>query len=145
MTSPGGTTRSRQRAMLRTAMGPVIGAALEDPAVIEVMANPDGTLWLDRHGEGRIDTGECIEPTEAEGEEEREGHGRQVIPGLEEGAEGTSKQRYGVRDYVPAVPAQDAAHPDTGPGEHEHRSHECPADPFTQAPSHDRVDAPERQ
>ena len=66
MTSPGGTTRSRQRAMLRTAMGPVIGAALEDPAVIEVMANPDGTLWLDRHGEGRIDTGECIEPTEAE-------------------------------------------------------------------------------
>lgn len=66
MTNPGGTTRSRQRAMLRTAMGPVIGTALEDPAVIEVMANPDGMLWLDRHGEGRIDTGQCIAAAEAE-------------------------------------------------------------------------------
>lgn len=59
-------TRSRQRAMLRTAMGPVIGAALEDPAVVEIMANPDGTLWLDRHGEGRVDTGQRIPVAEAE-------------------------------------------------------------------------------
>ena len=66
MSTPCGATRSRQRAMLRTAMGPVIGAALEDPAVIEIMANPDGTLWLDCHGEGRIDTGQGIAPNEAE-------------------------------------------------------------------------------
>jgi type IV secretion system protein VirB11 len=43
--------------MLRTAMGPAIGAALADPGVIEVMVNPDGSLRLDRLGEGRVDTG----------------------------------------------------------------------------------------
>lgn len=59
-------TRSRQRAMLKTAMGPVIGAALEDPAVIEVMVNPDGCLWLDRHGDGRVATGDVIAPQETE-------------------------------------------------------------------------------
>ena len=32
----------RRRAMLRTAMGPTIAAALADPAVIEIMINPDG-------------------------------------------------------------------------------------------------------
>ncbi len=53
-------TRDRRRSMLRTAMGPVIAAALADPAVIEVMVNPDGRLWLDRHGQGRVDTGERI-------------------------------------------------------------------------------------
>jgi len=59
-------TRARQRAMLRTAMGPAIGAALSDPAVIEVMLNPDGRLWLDRHGQGRVDPGERLPPAEAE-------------------------------------------------------------------------------
>jgi type IV secretion system protein TrbB len=49
--------RGRRRAMLRTAMGPAIGAALADPGVIEVMVNPDGSLRLDRLGEGRVDTG----------------------------------------------------------------------------------------
>ena len=34
----------RKRAMLRTAMGPEVGAALADPHVIEVMVNPDGAL-----------------------------------------------------------------------------------------------------
>jgi type IV secretion system protein VirB11 len=62
----GQTTRDRQRAMLRTAMGPVIGAALRDPAVIEVMVNPDGRLWLDRHGEGRVDTAETVAAHEVE-------------------------------------------------------------------------------
>ena len=37
-------SHDRRRAMLRTAMGPVIAAALADPAVIEVMVNPDGSL-----------------------------------------------------------------------------------------------------
>jgi len=59
-------TRARQRAMLRTAMGPAIGAALADASVIEVMLNPDGRLWLDRHGQGRVDTGERLPPAEAE-------------------------------------------------------------------------------
>ncbi|MEO0419469.1 MAG: P-type conjugative transfer ATPase TrbB [Pseudomonadota bacterium] len=47
---------ARRRAMLRTAMGPTIAAALADPAVIEIMVNPDGALRLDRLGEGRIET-----------------------------------------------------------------------------------------
>jgi len=60
------TTLDRQRTMLRTAMGPAIATALADPAVIEVMVNPDGRLWIDRYGDGRIDTGERLEASEAE-------------------------------------------------------------------------------
>ena len=59
-------TRDRQRTMLRTAMGPAIASALADPAVIEVMVNPDGRLWLDRHGDGRVDTGQVLGSAEAE-------------------------------------------------------------------------------
>ena len=59
-------TRDRQRTMLRTAMGPAIASALDDAAVIEVMVNPDGRLWLDRHGDGRIDTGQALGLAEAE-------------------------------------------------------------------------------
>lgn len=58
--------QDRRRAMLRTAMGPAITTALADPAVIEVMVNPDGSLRLDRLGEGRIDTGKRLEPAEVE-------------------------------------------------------------------------------
>jgi type IV secretion system protein VirB11 len=47
-------------------MGPVIAAALADPAVIEIMVNPDGVLRLDRLGPGRIDTGEILEPAQVE-------------------------------------------------------------------------------
>ena len=59
-------TRDRRRAMLRTAMGPVIGAALLDPAVIEIMVNPDGVVRVDRRGTGRVSTGEQLTPAEAE-------------------------------------------------------------------------------
>jgi type IV secretion system protein VirB11 len=58
--------QDRRRAMLRTAMGPALATALADPAVIEVMVNPDGSLRLDRLGEGRIDTGKRLEPAEVE-------------------------------------------------------------------------------
>jgi type IV secretion system protein VirB11 len=61
-----GEAQHRRRAMLRTAMGPVIAAALADPTVIEVMVNPDGSLRLDRLGEGRVNTGERLEPAEIE-------------------------------------------------------------------------------
>jgi type IV secretion system protein VirB11 len=52
--------------MLRTAMGPTIAAALADPATQEVMVNPDGRLWIDRLGEGRIDSGTIYEPAQVE-------------------------------------------------------------------------------
>ncbi|MDF1719185.1 MAG: P-type conjugative transfer ATPase TrbB [Minwuia sp.] len=60
------TSEERRRAMLKTAMGPVIAQALGDPAVIEVMVNPDGKLWIDRLGEGRINIGVRIHPSETE-------------------------------------------------------------------------------
>jgi len=56
----------RRRAMLCTAMGPTIAAALADPAVIEIMVNPDGALRLDRLGEGRTDTGTRYDPAQVE-------------------------------------------------------------------------------
>lgn len=53
---PDTVSADRRRAMLRTAMGPAIAAALSDPRVIEIMVNPDGALRVDILGEGRIDT-----------------------------------------------------------------------------------------
>ena len=47
----------RKLEALRHALGPVVLAALDDPAVVEIMANPDGRIVLDRSGEGRCDTG----------------------------------------------------------------------------------------
>ena len=46
----GGESVGRRIRMLRTAMGPEIAAALADPEVVEVMLNPDGSLWVDRLG-----------------------------------------------------------------------------------------------
>ena len=56
----------RRIQMLRTAMGPLIAAALEDPDVVEVMLNPDRTLWIDRLSSGRAPMG--VELSEADGE-----------------------------------------------------------------------------
>jgi P-type conjugative transfer ATPase TrbB len=58
--------QDRRRAMLRTAMGVHITAALADPTVVEVMVNPDGGLRLDRLGEGRSDTGVRLAVAEVE-------------------------------------------------------------------------------
>ena len=60
------TSVDRRRAMLRTALGPTIGAALADPAVVEIMVNPDGALRLDRLGEGRVDTNTRYDPAQVE-------------------------------------------------------------------------------
>ncbi|ASV87355.1 P-type conjugative transfer ATPase TrbB [Ochrobactrum quorumnocens] len=66
------STHHRQEAiqrgarMLRTALGAAIARFLEDPAVVEVMLNPDGRIWVDRLSEGLADTGETM--TAADGE-----------------------------------------------------------------------------
>ncbi|MBS4047016.1 MAG: P-type conjugative transfer ATPase TrbB [Alphaproteobacteria bacterium] len=52
--------------MLRTALGQAITMALNDPAVIEVMVNPDGVLRLDRLPEGIVETGIQLMPAEVE-------------------------------------------------------------------------------
>jgi type IV secretion system protein VirB11 len=55
--SPATTSIDRRIRMLRTAMGPLIAGALEDPDVVEIMLNPDGTLWVDRLSSGRAPIG----------------------------------------------------------------------------------------
>jgi len=57
---------SRGARMLRTAFGPAIARFLEDPAVIEVMLNPDGRLWIDRLSSGLADTGEVVSAPDGE-------------------------------------------------------------------------------
>ena len=52
--------------MLRTALGSAIATFLEDPAIVEVMLNPDGRLWVDRLSEGLSDTGERLSPADGE-------------------------------------------------------------------------------
>jgi type IV secretion system protein VirB11 len=57
---------TRGERMLRSALGPQIGEWLCDPAVIEVMLNPDGRLWVDRLGEGMSDSGQRLSPADGE-------------------------------------------------------------------------------
>src|SRR5271165_6205162 len=57
---------ARGARMLRTALGPAITNWLEDPAIVEVMLNPDGRLWVDRLKEGLADTGERLSAADGE-------------------------------------------------------------------------------
>jgi len=52
--------------MLRTALGPAITGWLEDSAIVEVMLNPDGRLWIDRLAGGLADTGERLSAADGE-------------------------------------------------------------------------------
>lgn len=56
----------RRRAMLRTALGPVISGWLDEPKVVDVLLNPDGSLWVERLGQERLPTGETLSPADAE-------------------------------------------------------------------------------
>src|ERR1700738_107877 len=57
---------SRGARMLRTAFGPAIVRYLEDPAIIEVMLNPDGRLWIDRLSGGLKETAERLSAPDGE-------------------------------------------------------------------------------
>ena len=57
---------ARGARMLRTALGPAISRFLEDAAIVEVMLNPDGRIWVDRLSEGLSDTGETLSPADGE-------------------------------------------------------------------------------
>jgi P-type conjugative transfer ATPase TrbB len=52
----------RKLEALRHSLGPTVLGALEEPTVVEIMANPDGRLILDRLGDGRTDTGCVLSP-----------------------------------------------------------------------------------
>jgi len=60
------TSQQRLLQMLNTALGAQIIALLEEPAVVELMLNPDGHLWVDRLETGRDDTGYKILPADAQ-------------------------------------------------------------------------------
>ncbi|MEL6725742.1 MAG: P-type conjugative transfer ATPase TrbB, partial [Pseudomonadota bacterium] len=47
-------TDARRSTMLRTAFCPVVREALEAPDTIEIMANPDGSVWIETAGIGLI-------------------------------------------------------------------------------------------
>ena len=57
---------SRSVRMLHTAMGPAITGWLEDPAIVEIMLNPDGRLWIDRLTGGLSDTGKRLSAQDGE-------------------------------------------------------------------------------
>jgi type IV secretion system protein VirB11 len=59
-------TAQRGARMLQTALGPAISTLLRDPAVIEVMLNPDGRIWVDRLSQGLADTGQTLSPADGE-------------------------------------------------------------------------------
>jgi type IV secretion system protein VirB11 len=63
---PAARSLDRRVQMLRTAMGPLITAALDDPDVVEVLLNPDGTLWIDRLSSGRAPTGVSLSAADGE-------------------------------------------------------------------------------
>ena len=52
--------------MLRTALGPAVARYLDDPAIVEVMLNPNGRLWIDRLADGLANTGEVLSPADGE-------------------------------------------------------------------------------
>lgn len=58
--------RQRLEEKLERECGPVMMKALRDPAVIEVLLNPDGRLWIDVAGKGMQFTNHRIEPGAAE-------------------------------------------------------------------------------
>lgn len=57
---------SRGARMLRSALGLAIARYLEDDAIVEVMLNPDGRLWIDRLSSGLTDTGEQLSAADGE-------------------------------------------------------------------------------
>ena len=65
MASNTSTVHHRHQESLYHALGPLVANALAQPDVVEIMANPNGTLWVDRAGVGREKIGR-IEPSAAE-------------------------------------------------------------------------------
>src|ERR1700732_4167605 len=52
--------------MRRPAFGPAIARFLEDPAIVEVMLNPDGRLWIDRLSGGLTETDDRLSAPDGE-------------------------------------------------------------------------------
>lgn len=103
-------TLARGARMLKTALGPDVASFLEDPAVVEVMLNPDGRLWVDRLSSGLADTGERLSPADGERIVRLVAHhvGAEVHPGAPRvSAElpGTGERFEGLLPPIVAAPA----------------------------------------
>ena len=59
-------TDARRTAMLRTAFCPVVRSALEAPDTIEIMANPDGSVWIEKAGIGLIISEHTLQSSDRE-------------------------------------------------------------------------------
>jgi type IV secretion system protein VirB11 len=57
-------TQARRRASLRTAVGP-IAKYLGDDAIVEIMLNADGRIWIERAGVGMLATDATMSPEDA--------------------------------------------------------------------------------
>jgi type IV secretion system protein TrbB len=66
MSSHNQTVDTRLKEKLERECGPVLMAALRDAAVVEVMLNQDGRLWIDVAGKGMHFTGHVMEAGAAE-------------------------------------------------------------------------------
>ncbi|KMZ13514.1 Conjugative transfer protein TrbB [Candidatus Burkholderia humilis] len=60
------TSLDRRIRMLRTAMGPLIAHALEDPDVVDIMLNPDRSVWIDRLSTGRAPLEQVLPESDGE-------------------------------------------------------------------------------
>ena len=58
--------QQRLYAKLCRELGPTTLAALADADVTEVMCNPDGSLWVESHGQGMRETGDRLAQTQVE-------------------------------------------------------------------------------
>jgi hypothetical protein len=58
-------TQERQLEKLRRDFGDVFLTALADPETVEILLNPDGTLWQERLGAAPMQIG-SLSPTKAE-------------------------------------------------------------------------------
>jgi len=61
----GEETQERLLAMFVDALG-AVGAYMTDDAVTDIMANADGSVWVQRHTGGQVDSGLHIKPAQAE-------------------------------------------------------------------------------
>ncbi|WP_343698800.1 P-type conjugative transfer ATPase TrbB [Caulobacter sp.] len=66
MDRPETAEKLRTERMLRSALGPLLLAGLDDPGVGELMVNPDGRVWIDRFDAGLMDAELTISAADAE-------------------------------------------------------------------------------
>ena len=56
--------QEQHKEKLRREFGPQVIGWLGDPNIIEIMANPDGALWVDTLSDGLVATGETLSSTQ---------------------------------------------------------------------------------